>query len=57
MLQGSEHIEFEQRQHTLMHRDKESAGAPPLLTFDSAADRIMVGPVPATSPGGDTVPE
>ncbi|MGW1737342.1 DUF6191 domain-containing protein [Nocardia sp. NPDC001965] len=55
MFQGSKHIEFEQRQHALMHRDEESDGAPPLLAFDSVANRITFTPIPR--PDRDTAPE
>ncbi|WP_328395021.1 DUF6191 domain-containing protein [Nocardia sp. NBC_00416] len=42
LFQGSKHIEFEQRQHTLMHRAEDSDAAPPLLAFDPAANRVTV---------------
>lgn len=62
MFQGSKHIEFEQRQHTLMHRDEENDGAPPLSAFDSVTNRVTLHPaaptgsVPAPHPDGPTSP-
>ncbi|MGW0183074.1 DUF6191 domain-containing protein [Nocardia sp. NPDC003345] len=51
LFQGSKHIEFEQRQHTLMHRDDSADAAPP-LTFDPAAGRVVVRRAPDTPTAG-----
>jgi hypothetical protein len=57
MFQGSKHIEFEQRQHTLMHRDEENDAAPPLLAFDSATNRVTLRPVTSTNSAPAPHPE
>jgi hypothetical protein len=51
LFQGSKHIEFEQRRHSLMHREDESDGAPPLLAYDPAANRVTLRSVAHTEPG------
>ncbi|MEU1981369.1 DUF6191 domain-containing protein [Nocardia sp. NPDC019395] len=52
VFQGSKHIEFEQRRHSLMHREDESDGAPPLPAYDPAANRVTIRAAAHTEPGG-----
>ncbi|WP_280423605.1 DUF6191 domain-containing protein [Nocardia carnea] len=53
LFQGSKHIEFEQRNHSLMDREDETDGAPP-LAYDPATDRVTVRARTGGTGPGDT---
>ncbi|WP_027502407.1 DUF6191 domain-containing protein [Rhodococcus sp. UNC363MFTsu5.1] len=42
VFQGSKHHEFEQRQVSLMHREDDADGAPPLVRLDIASNRAVL---------------
>ena len=53
LFQGSKHIEFEQRTHSLMYREDETDGAPP-LAYDPRVNRVTVRARIDTAGPGDT---